>query len=98
MADKNSNPEQNFKDQEIIFPVSYFLKVVVTQNMSVERHTELIEEILLRKKIPYRFDDLKRSKEGTYLSFSIFITLIDKLQMDELYSDMRTLPWIKLAL
>jgi putative lipoic acid-binding regulatory protein len=98
MINEDSIQDQGFRDEEIVFPVSYVLKVIVTRNITPERHTELIEEILLRKKIPYRFEDTKQSKEGTYLSFSIFITLINKLQMKELYNDLRSLPWIKLAL
>ncbi|MCC7318548.1 MAG: DUF493 domain-containing protein [Bacteroidales bacterium] len=98
MLNKDNIQDQDFRDEEIVFPVSYVLKVIVTQNMTPERHSQLIEEILLRKKIPYRFENTKLSKEGTYLSFSIFITLINRLQMKELYSDLRSLPWIKLAL
>lgn len=98
MLNKDNKQDQDFRDEEIVFPVSYVLKVIVTQNMTPERHSQLIEEILLRKKIPYRFENTKLSKEGTYLSFSIFITLINRLQMKELYSDLRSLPWIKLAL
>lgn len=93
------NNEQNtIENQEINFPVSYVLKVVVTQNMRPEQHQGLIEEILERKKIPFRFEDVKPSNKGTYLSFSVFITLIDKNQMDELYLELKTLPWIKMAL
>ena len=98
MLNKDNKQDQDFRDEEIVFPVSYVLKVIVTQNMTPERHSQLIEEILLRKKIPHRFENTKLSKEGTYLSFSIFITLINRLQMKELYSDLRSLPWIKLAL
>ncbi len=98
MLNKDNKQDQDFRDEEIVFPVSYVLKVIVTQNMTPERHSQLIEEILLRKKIPYRFENTKLSKEGTYLSFSIFITLINRLQMKELYGDLRSLPWIKLAL
>lgn len=98
MLNKDNIQDQDFRDEEIVFPVSYVLKVIVTQNMTPERHSQLIEEILLRKKIPYRFENTKLSKEGTYLSFSIFITLINRLQMKELYGDLRSLPWIKLAL
>ena len=98
MLNKDNIQDQDFRDEEIVFPVSYVIKVIVTKNMTPERHSQLIEEILLRKKIPYRFENTKLSKEGTYLSFSIFITLINRLQMKELYGDLRSLPWIKLAL
>ncbi len=87
-----------FEGQEIIFPVSYVLKVVVTQNMSPERHGTLIEELLNKKNIPYRFEEVKESAKKTYLSFSISITLTDKNQMNELYNDLKTMPWIKMAL
>ncbi len=91
----NTDP---FNGQEIEFPVTYVLKVVVTNNMTEEHHKQLISEILLRKKIPFNFESTKPSTKGTYLSFSIMVTLLDKKQLEELYAELKTLPWIKMAI
>ncbi len=90
-----NNPLEN---QEIIFPVTYVLKVVVTQNMSAEHHQSLIEELLSREKVPFRFIDVKHSGKGTYLSFSFQVTLTDRAHMTALYVALRGLPWIKMAI
>ncbi len=84
--------------KEIIFPVTYNIKVVVTQNMNATSHRELIEGVFERLKIPFEYQSMQPSKQNTYLSFSFRITLTDKALMMELYGELQKIPWFKFAI
>ncbi|PKP49851.1 MAG: hypothetical protein CVT92_14880 [Bacteroidetes bacterium HGW-Bacteroidetes-1] len=85
-------------DIKIDFPISYTLKVVMVFDQGIEKHQQDIEEILLRQKIPFEFQSIKKSSNSNYISFSIRITLLSKVQMDDLYTDLKMLPGIKIAI
>lgn len=86
------------KPEQVEFPVSYILKVVLTMSTEGESSEKQIESILLRLKIPFSFVEVKMSSRQTYISHSIRVTLLDKAQMDDLYEALRQLPGIKLAI
>lgn len=92
------NKEMVPNDSKIDFPISYTLKVVMVYDKDIEKHQQDIEEILLRQKIPFEFQSTKKSSNSNYISFSIRITLLSKVQMDDLYTDLKMLPGIKIAI
>ncbi|MDP3441597.1 MAG: DUF493 domain-containing protein [Ignavibacteria bacterium] len=99
---KNLNGNTNLtdissSDNQIEFPVTYVLKVVVTLIHSPEVHQHEIEKLLKKQEVLYRFMDAKKSSKGSYISFSIKTTLINKEQMDRVYEDLKALPGIKFA-
>jgi putative lipoic acid-binding regulatory protein len=101
----NINPEENVSDdyqgnipEKIDFPITYVLKVVTSFIKTKEQHQKEIEDVFLRQKVPFDFLIAKKSSKETYISFSIRVTLINKLQMDHLYQDLGKLPGVKLAL
>lgn len=84
-------------ENQIEFPVTYVLKVVVTLQHTPEVHQQEIEKLLKMQDVLFRFMDAKKSSKGSYISFSIKTTLMNKEQMDRVYEDLKALPGIKFA-
>ncbi|MDP2236300.1 MAG: DUF493 domain-containing protein [Bacteroidales bacterium] len=96
--ENNTNENQENGSKKIEFPITYVLKVITNFIKTKEQHQKEIEDIFLRQKVPFDFLIAKKSSKETYISFSIRVTLINKLQMDHLYQDLGKLPGVKLAL
>ncbi|MDY0075897.1 MAG: DUF493 domain-containing protein [Bacteroidales bacterium] len=89
-----SNEEQ----EQIEFPVSYEIKIIVTLKRSVIIIKDDIENLFHEVKTPYKFLYEKDSKKGTYTSLTYQITLLNKPHMDELYSGLNKIEDIKMAI
>jgi len=83
---------------EVEFPVSYEIKIIVTMLRSVIVIKDDIENLFHQIKTPYKFLNGKPSKKGNYTSLTYQITLLNKQHMDELYSGLKTIEDIKLAI
>ncbi len=88
----------NGKQEQIEFPVSYEIKIIVTLKRSVIIIKDDIENLFHQVKTPYKFLHEKASKKGTYTSLTYQITLLNKAHMDELYGGLRKIEDIKLAI
>ncbi len=96
--ENNSSENQKNGSKKIEFPITYVLKVITNFIKTKEQHQKEIEDIFHRQKVPFDFLIAKKSSKETYISFSIRVTLINKLQMDHLYQELGKLPGVKLAL
>lgn len=86
------------KPEQIEFPVTYILKVVLQLSNDSSKSEKEIETLLDRLKIPFSFLEARISSKQTYISHNIRVTLINKAQMDELYENLKQIPGIKFAL
>ncbi len=86
------------KDEEIKFPVSYHLKVVMEDPDDEAKHLETLMEIFQKLDIKFNFHDKKLSSKGNYVSYTYYITLENKSQMDKLYSELKTIKGLKFAM
>lgn len=85
-------------NEKIEFPVTYELKLVVTTGIPVVMSKDGAVQIFDDLKIPYTFLKEKLSSNKNYSSLTYRITLIDKLQMEELYTKLKNLPALKMAI
>ena len=85
-------------NEKVKFPVTYELKLMVTTGIPIVMSKDGAVQIFDDLKIPYTFLNEKLSSKGNYSSLTYRVTLIDKLQMDELYTKLRHLPALKVAI
>lgn len=88
----------NGKQEQVEFPVSYEIKIIVTLKRSLIIIKDDIENLFHLVKTPYKFLHEKDSKKGTYTSLTYQITLLNKPHLDELYRGLNEIEDIKLAI
>jgi len=93
-----TSENDSFKGQQIEFPVSYVLKVIVDTNSCGTAPESEIVEIL--KGLDLRFGKFssKASNKNNFVSYSIPVTLQFAEQMQLMYEKLKSLPGIKLAI
>ncbi len=96
-APKTNGNKDPFAGKKVKYPVSYPLKVITTNTKSEDAMKEEIHQVLDRLKIPNRDTKTSLSKKGTYISFTIFVTLINENTLRELYKELASIPEIKMA-
>jgi putative lipoic acid-binding regulatory protein len=85
-------------EQQIVFPVTYVLKVIIDVNSAGDQPDIPIRELLHNQNINFRWVGEKKSGKNNFLSYSIEITLLDKSVMDRLYVGLKTIKSVKLAI
>jgi putative lipoic acid-binding regulatory protein len=85
------------KGKEIDFPVTYQLKAVMTGTENDDDNKEKLTTIFAELDIVYKYHDKKVSSKGAYVSFTYIITVTDKVQMDNLYSQLKLIKELKFA-
>ena len=102
MIDKtnsNGRPKtaDDFKGQEIEFPVTYQLKAVMIGTENDDDNKEKLVEVFKKLNIPYKYLDKRMSTKGAYVSFTYEVTLESKSQMDRFYTQLKTIKELKFA-
>jgi len=92
---KNADP---FKGKEIEFPVTYELKAVMVKEDNMEESKKKLESVFSECGVENRFISEKMSSKASYISYTYRVTLISKPQMEKLYSDLKEVEGLKLAL
>lgn len=92
------NTSNNHFEPKIDFPVTYILKVVVDVNHPGSNPEILVKELLKQQQIAYRWVGEKKSGKNNFQSYSIEITLISRESMQRLYSGLKTIKSVKLAI
>jgi putative lipoic acid-binding regulatory protein len=93
----NLPSDQNGQTPEIEYPVCYNLKVVLDTNETTEIQQRNIELVLEDVEVEYEFVSTKQSSKGSFVSYTINVTLQNKEQMEKLYTRLKLLPGIKFA-
>ena len=86
------------KKETLDFPQSFTIKLIVENILTDRENKKNIEDILLTENIEGSDWSSKVSKEGKYLSYNVAITVLDKEQMERLYTKIKDLPNIKYAI
>ncbi len=89
---------KSIEDVKIEFPVTFELKVVFDSSSSDEENKKKLSEVFGKLNIESSYIGNKRSSKGTYVSYNFKVTLQNKLQLDELYSDLKNISGLKFAL
>lgn len=86
------------KQEQINFPVSFDLKVIMISTPDPNVNIEALEPVLSELMIPYSNWAHKPSGKGTYTSYSVKIKVKDQKTLTELYKKLKLVPGVKMAL
>lgn len=86
------------KSEQISFPVTFELKVIIDTALPEEVNKKNLERILTGLAIPFKPMGLRGSKAGNYSSYTYRVTIIDHPLLKALYEQLRDLPGIKFAI
>ncbi len=93
----HSTVNQVNKPEEIEFPVTFELKVVVETMVSIAETQHQLDELLLRLAVANEYLGVRESGKGKFASHTIRVLLLNKEHLNELYSELKILPGIKFA-
>ncbi len=82
----------------IEFPVTFELKVVFDSSATDDENKDELIKVFNKLDIGYSYNGNKKSSKGSYVSYNYKVTLQNKPQLEELYSDLKNLPGLKFAL
>ena len=99
---KNEIPHKDIVDvtkgAKIEFPVTFNLKAVLNASTSDKDNMENLSKVFIELKVINSYIDSKKSSKGTYTSYNYEVTLLNKLQMEKLYLDLKGVPGLRFAL
>jgi putative lipoic acid-binding regulatory protein len=98
ISNLQSNGNGKGVEKKLEFPVHFELKVVLETTQSVEVQQAHIAHLLAKLKIENSFVASKPSSKGNFVSYTYKVLISGQMQMDSMYSDLKTLPGIKFAL
>lgn len=87
-----------FGNEEINFPVRFDLKVIMNTPDNHKSNIQKLEFLLKTEDIPFRNWRHKASGKGTYTSYTVDVYIISKEKLERMYSDLRKIPEVKMAL
>lgn len=85
-------------DQELNFPVTFRLKVVLTTSLKDTENKEQLINIFNTLNIRYLYRSKIRSSKGSYVSFTYEVTLNDRRSMNRLYALLKEIENLRFAL
>lgn len=97
----NLNLMQNkdpFANKKIKFPVTYEIKVIVDATIAESTTKSEFEEIVKKLNIPSNGWRKKLSSKGTYISYTSNVVLKNETLMNSLYSDLKGITGLKMAI
>jgi putative lipoic acid-binding regulatory protein len=86
------------KSEQLSFPVTFELKVIMDATIPDKVNTTNIEGLLNKMNIPKKGLRNRLSEKGRYMSYTYEVTIIDHATLKELYKELKTLPGIKMAI
>ena len=92
-SDKNP-----FGGKKILFPVIYDLKVIMDSLSTEEKHRNDLSKIFLELDIPFKNWRSKLSSKKTYVSFTVKVKINSQSTLDKLYSEIKKLDSVKMAI
>ncbi len=84
--------------KEIQYPVSFDLKVIMGVAHSKDAQIEAIEKVLTGLDIPFKNWRHKQSGKGNFISHTVNVHIDSQSLMHNLYTQLKTIPDIKMAL
>jgi len=91
------NKETAFKNEKLKFPVDYKLKVIMDATINDDENKATLTGIFNRLGIENKNWSSRLSREGSYISFSVMVTLNNQTVFDNLYHELKNVPAIKWA-
>lgn len=84
---------------EIIkFPVQFDLKIIMTTPSNHQDNVDSLEAVLRNLSIDFSNWRHKISDKGAYTSYTVNVLIISQSILTQLYTDLKNVPGVKLAL
>ena len=96
--DIRKNIEDVTQGAIIEFPITFDLKTVINASISDKENMINLSHVFNALKIENSYIGNKKSSKGTYVSYNYKVTLLNKPQLEKLYSDLKSVPGLKFAL
>lgn len=93
-----NNTPMRMNNQELSFPVTFRLKVVLTTSLTDTENKEQLTNIFNALNIGYLYYGKNRSRKGSYVSFTYEVTLNNRQTMTRLYALLKEIENLKFAL
>ncbi len=98
LSNLHHNGNGKGQEKKLEFPVRFELKVVMETTQAVEVQQAHIAHLLAKHKIENNFVSSKPSSKGNFVSLTYNVLILSQKQMDNMYTDLKTIPGIKFAL
>lgn len=100
IKEKNMKIQNNpfGKDQEVKFPVRFDLKVIMNTPADHNDNINKLEFVLNTLDIAFHNWRQKPSGKGTYTSYTVNVYIISHEKLSNLYSDLKSIPEVKMAI
>lgn len=92
------NIEDVTQGAKIEFPVTFDLKAVINASFSDKENMINLSNVFNALEVKNSYIGNKKSSKGTYVSYNYKVTLLNKPQLEKLYSDLKSVPGLKFAL
>lgn len=86
------------KQENLKFPVTFELKVVLETNAAIKEQQNNIETILQELQISNAYKNHKMSTKGTYCSYTYQVKVQSREQLQQMYTGLKLLNGFKFAL
>ncbi len=95
---KSENINKAIENAKMKFPVTFQLKAVMDSASTDNENQAKLSFVLENLKIKNKYISNNKSSKGNYISYNYQVTLINKLQLETLYIDLKKVPGLKFAL
>ena len=85
------------QSEQISFPVTFNLKIIMDATIPEEQNIKNIEEVLDDLEIPKKSMGKRLSSSGRYMSFTYEVMIREHPILKALYKNLKSLPGIKFA-
>jgi putative lipoic acid-binding regulatory protein len=85
------------KSEQISFPVTFNLKIIMDATIPEQQNIKSIEEVLDGLEIPNKSMGRRLSSSGRYMSFTYEVMIQEHPVLKALYEKLKSLPGIKFA-
>lgn len=92
------NPNKQFGNQKILFPVIFDLKVIMDAKIPESDHKNNLSKIFLELDISFKNWRSKLSSKKTYISFTVKVKIESQDKLNKLYSEIKKLDSVKMAI
>ena len=88
----------NEKEEKLLFPQNFDIKVIVAASVPSDESKANISRVFTECRTVHSFVSARASAKGTYITYTYNIDLDSQEQMNAVYDALKTVPEIKFAL
>lgn len=97
-SNTNNTKEGPFNGEKVEYPVSFNLKVFMDATISDKENKNALAKRLYELEIPFSHWEKRLSNKGKYVCFTVSVTVNNEGKFKDLYTELRKIPGIKLAI